>query len=77
MFLLTSIHLRLLPKYLNIGNNRPYFSEPMTHSLHRSLLNTFYVPDTVLRSHDTVVNKTGRNSCLRGAYILEGKIDEE
>lgn len=49
----------------------------MTHSLHRSLLNTFYVPDTVLRSHDTVVNKIGRNSCLRGAYILEGKIDEE
>ena len=53
------------------------FSDFMTHSFHKYLLNTLYVPDTLLGSHDIVMNKIEKNSYLCGAYILEGKTDEE
>lgn len=77
MFLLAYNHVRLLPKYLNVRNMRSYFSEHMIHSFHKSLLNTFYMPGTILSSNDSVVNKTDKNSCLCRAFILEGKTDEE
>ena len=41
------------------------------HSLIKYLLNT-YAPGTVLGAGDTLVNKSDKNLCLPGAYILEG-----
>lgn len=41
-----------------------------THTLINHLLINYNVPQTVLDTRDTLINKTGKHLYLHGAYIL-------